>query len=497
MRLSLVQLLLCWSALGWSGTSCGHILGIFVQVHRSQLLVYTAVARVLLQHGHQLTLITTLPLDSELELDGNLTHILVPWKQSAENANLSKDLFTRLQRTYERLEDAEQLLNEPEWQAFMAHNPTPAYDLLLLGYHFNDHLLGVAAHFNCPVAIITTQQPISFVHSLLGNPEERWYVPQPYDKRQRTGWRALAFGVWEKATELMARRVMRRIYSKHFSPSHYPSFDQMRQRVVLALNNHHMISEGPIAPLLPNMLDIGGICMEQGLKAIDTDIGYTRPFIYFSLGTRFSWHTVPSDFVAIFVEAFAQLPDYDIYWTYDGSNDSVSSISGTHSNIKLSQWWGQQQLLASGQIQLFITHGGKGSLTEALYYGVPMLGLPFLGDQHTNLRRMSRKGWGLYRNPRNLSSASLLTALRELLMVSQYRENIRSSSRLYRDRPLNASALTAYWLEYVMRHDGATHLHNPGRMLNWWQYYLLDVYATIYGCLLAVIIILRHLDGRT
>ncbi|TDG38194.1 hypothetical protein AWZ03_015384, partial [Drosophila navojoa] len=40
----------------------------------------------------------------------------------------------------------------------------------------------------------------------------------------------------------------------HFPSPHYPGFEDMRRRVILALNNHHMVSEGPIGPLLPSML---------------------------------------------------------------------------------------------------------------------------------------------------------------------------------------------------------------------------------------------------
>lgn len=186
--------------------SASHILGVFVNVHRSQLLVHLAVARVLLQRGHQLTLVTTLPLEQEW-LGENITHILVPWEPPVAKDNV----LLRVQR---RLQDSGQLLSQPAWRDFMEREPAygRGYDLMLLGYHFNDHLLGVAAHFKCPVAIIYTQQPIGFVHSLLGNPEERWYVPQPYDSRQRTGLAGFFFGLWEKTFELWARHVMKGIY---------------------------------------------------------------------------------------------------------------------------------------------------------------------------------------------------------------------------------------------------------------------------------------------
>ncbi|XP_017858824.1 PREDICTED: UDP-glucuronosyltransferase 1-6 [Drosophila arizonae] len=469
-------LLACWIAAGVHGS---RILCLSVGVHRSQLLVHLAVARVLLQRGHQLTLVTSQSLGKDW-LTANVTHLLLPWQLPKEQLiEPHANFLTRLQWTLERLEKSGELLDQPEWREFMEHTPATPYDLLLLGYHFNDHLLGVAAHFDCPVAIITTQQPIGFVHSLMGNPEERWYVPQPYDSRQRTGLEGYIFGLWEKLSELLARRVMQRIYSTHFPSPHYPSFEEMRCRVILALNNHHMVSEGPIGPLLPCMLDIGGIVMEQ-VERKELNLP-RRPFIVFSLGTRFSWLTMPGKVEKAFVDAFAQLRDYDIYWTYDGVN--ASAIHLVNSHVYLEDWWPQAQLLAHPLARLFITHGGKGSLSEALYYGVPMLGLPLLGDQRPNLRKMQNKGWGLSLDIHNVSQAELLCSIKRLLNEKLFRESIQRSSLLYRDRPLNASDLAAYWLEYVIRHKGAPHLSGSARHLNFWQRHLLDVRLAVYGTL--------------
>lgn len=240
-----------------------------------------------------------------------------------------------------------------------------------------------------------------------------------------------------------------------------------------------MISEGPIAPLLPSMLDIGGIVMEQ--TELMNIVIPQRPFILFSLGTRFSWLTMPGRVEQVFVDAFAELKDYDIYWTYDGVNATAIHLANSH--IYLEQWLPQAQLLAQPQARLFITHGGKGSLTEALYHGVPLLGLPLLGDQRPNLRKMQAKGWGLTLDIHNVSQAQLLGSIKRLLNETHFRESIQRSSVLYRDRPLNASDLAAYWLEYVIRHKGAPHLSGNARQLNFWQRQLLDVRLTVYGIL--------------
>ncbi|EDL37976.1 mCG17781, isoform CRA_a, partial [Mus musculus] len=40
----------------------------------------------------------------------------------------------------------------------------------------------------------------------------------------------------------------------------------------------------------------------------------------------------------------------------------------------------------------FITHGGTNGIYEAIYHGVPMVGVPMLGDQPHNIAHMEAKG---------------------------------------------------------------------------------------------------------
>lgn len=44
---------------------------------------------------------------------------------------------------------------------------------------------------------------------------------------------------------------------------------------------------------------------------------------------------------------------------------------------------------------LFITHGGLGSSTEALHFGVPIVGVPISFDQFLNINRAVSKGYAL------------------------------------------------------------------------------------------------------
>lgn len=47
------------------------------------------------------------------------------------------------------------------------------------------------------------------------------------------------------------------------------------------------------------------------------------------------------------------------------------------------------------RLRLFISHSGYNSLMEAARAGIPILTIPFFGDQHRNARVPERNGWGI------------------------------------------------------------------------------------------------------
>lgn len=55
------------------------------------------------------------------------------------------------------------------------------------------------------------------------------------------------------------------------------------------------------------------------------------------------------------------------------------------------------------------------SSIEALYFGVPLIGIPVFGDQHMNMARAVESGYGVRLDLNDVSEASLTTALDEVL----------------------------------------------------------------------------------
>lgn len=68
-----------------------------------------------------------------------------------------------------------------------------------------------------------------------------------------------------------------------------------------------------------------------------------------------------------------------------------------------------------------MTHGGMMSCQEALYHGVPILGIPLFADQPRNIETFKRRGMALELDMKNLTVAALDNALHEILKNPKFR----------------------------------------------------------------------------
>lgn len=146
-------------------------------------------------------------------------------------------------------------------------------------------------------------------------------------------------------------------------------------------------------------------------------------------------------------------------------------------NVFIGKWLPQDSILAHPKMRLFMTHGGL---------GVPIVGIPIFGDQNGNVAQVVREGWGVSVNFDELNEPLLTDAVLKVLDNPSYRERIHIRAVLYKDRPMAAMETAVFWVEYVIKHHGAYHLHYQGSDLNMLQSALLDVYAFLGAALLVV-----------
>lgn len=267
----------------------------------------------------------------------------------------------------------------------------------------------------------------------------------------------------------------------NFPPDRYPPLEEVYKNVSLILTNHHF-SQGPIRPNVPALIEIGGIQIKEKPDPLPEDLAEIMDsakegIIYFSLGTNVQGSNLSPEKAKIIFDVLSQLP-YKVLMKWSGSD-----IPRKSPNIIYKSWLPQDDILAHPNVKLFITHGGQGSVVESQYHGVPMVGIPFFGDQHSNMANVKKSGFGLSLQYTSLTEEELRSTILEVLNNPMYRENVKKFSTLYRDRPMTPRQLVRYWVDYVIRHNGAKHMQSPAVHMNWWQLNSLDV----IGFLLAVI----------
>lgn len=133
-----------------------------------------------------------------------------------------------------------------------------------------------------------------------------------------------------------------------------------------------------------------------------------------------------------------------------------------------------------------MTHGGLLSTQEAVYHGVPVLGLPFISDQLLNMDKAVRDGYALQIRWNQIEEWRVYQAITQLIHNDRYAQKVRHLQGLLRDQPETPLERGIYWTEYYIRHEGAGHLRLGSRHLNRLQRSLIDVYLVLALISLAI-----------
>ncbi|XP_061524999.1 UDP glucuronosyltransferase 5 family, polypeptide G1 [Phycodurus eques] len=259
------------------------------------------------------------------------------------------------------------------------------------------------------------------------------------------------------------------LFQRHFPPK--TDLLTLEQAADIWLVRSDFVFELP-RPTMPNVVYIGGFQCEKAqplpadLEAFVQSSG-EHGVVVMSLGTLVS--ALPGDVTEAIAAAFAQLPQ-KVIWRIKG--ETPSSLGN---NTRLVDWLPQKDLLGHPKTRAFVAHGGTNGVYEAIYHGVPVLGLPLLFDQFDNLLRLQVRGAARVVEAKSLTQEGFLEALRDILETPTYRDNMRRLSRLHHDRPMPPLEIAIFWIEYVSRHHGASHLRPIAYSLPWYSYFGADV----------------------
>lgn len=270
--------------------------------------------------------------------------------------------------------------------------------------------------------------------------------------------------------------AMEKMAQEHFSnlDRPFPSIAELEKSISLILVNSHFAMTKP-RPLMPGMVNIAGAHIKP-LKPLPEDIrdflnGAEHGAIYMSLGSFVQSSMMPTEKIKTILKVFGSLKQR-VLWKFE--SDDLPELP---SNVMVRKWLPQSDILAHSNLLLFISHGGLFGTTEGSFRGVPILFMPFFGDQYRNAKLAESRGVAQKILFSDLTEESLRSKILEMILNKKYLKRAKEVARLLNDNPIKPMDEAMYWVEYVIKYKGAKHLKSPAVNLSWYQYLMLDVVA--------------------
>ena len=174
---------------------------------------------------------------------------------------------------------------------------------------------------------------------------------------------------------------------------------------------------------------LGPSVYERKEKDIDF-VKKDKPVVYISLGTVLKGK---ASFFQHCIEAFRD-EKVDVIISV-GSKFAVKRLKNVPSNIHI--YPSVPQLAVLKMADVFVTHGGMNSVSEALVCGTPMVVIPFVSDQPVNAECVEKLGVGQKLSYNLINKGSLNKAVFDLLKDEQILQNMEKVQEWIRQSPGN------------------------------------------------------------
>ncbi|KAK9892156.1 hypothetical protein WA026_018359 [Henosepilachna vigintioctopunctata] len=473
--------------------SSAKILGFFYFPSISHQYVFRELVKELSLRGHEVTFITTNPIGdpnlknlSEIDVSGayqvfnkydlseinrekyGLIHISTYFR------NFNHDIITIEMKT----KDVQEVLKKPE----------DFYDLILIEAH-SPISFGLGHKFKAPMVAVSSSDVSSQTHALFGEsihpvlyPELGiGYIGPLKQLAEKFDSFYINFMAWfiTKYLDLPSDDQFARGYFGDDMPY---LRDLMSEASLLLLNVNPIFSNR--RPNAPNVIHYYNIHTKRNedfpldlQKILDDAKGGV---VYFSLGTNVRFDHVQGNIKQAILEALGELP-YTVLCKWESED-----FPGKPKNVILRKWLPQQAILAHPNVKVFVTQGGIQSAEEAIANAVPLVIIPFLGDQPMNAKILTKHGMAETISPKLLEKNILRDTILKVISDEKYRKTAQELRSIFLDQPMSGIDKIIWWCEYVIRHKGAKHLRSPSADIPLYEYFMLDVFAVIFTALFVI-----------
>ncbi|CAI5774260.1 2-hydroxyacylsphingosine 1-beta-galactosyltransferase-like [Podarcis lilfordi] len=303
-------------------------------------------------------------------------------------------------------------------------------------------------------------------------------------------WNIVVFIISRVATRLFIMPKFDHLMAKHGVEPQKSMLELIQGSSLFFLCNE-VVLDFP-RPLLPHVVFTGGILTEpakplpEGLRLWMEAADAGVVVVSFGIGIR----VLPKDLVEKMAGAFARLPQ-KVVWRYSGQKPY-----NLGENTLMMDWLPQNDLLGHPSVKVLVSHCGMNSIFEAIYHGIPVVGFPFYGDQFDIMTRIQAKGMGILVDWGRVTEDSLYETLSTVTTNPSFSKVAKKISEIHLDKPIPPLNRTVYWLEYVLRHDGAPFLRPALYKLSFYEYYCLDILAVLLLFVGAIIYVVFRLSLR-
>ncbi|KAJ8944127.1 hypothetical protein NQ318_013310 [Aromia moschata] len=428
----------------------------------SHQMAFRPLWKELADKGHTITLLTANPMEQHKnisQVDLAYTYRIIEkydmYNKLAAGENVFKMIMINL-NSFMELE--EYILKRIQT---ILRNGTK-FDLVISEFH-SGLGAGLSERLGVPLVGVVSMDGHFLSHDSVGNPchpvaypdyDLPFEVPLNFVERVHSVLYSVAMRAFFKFVLLPMQHKMITEYIGDVSP-----LEESLKNVSLLLINANTIFYD-VRPVGPKTINIGGAFHFSETRPLPQDLqkfldDAHQGFIYISFGTNIRRSHIANKTIKVILDTFAQLP-YQILWKFDEIN-----LSGLSSNVKIERWIPQHDVFKHKNIKLLITQGGLHSMEEAILSHIPMIGLPFFGDQHHNVKKMVAKEFGLAFDHASLEVESFKTAILDVINDPRYKEKTKELADLVLDQPMTGLEKAVWWIEYVIRHGHTEHFRNP------------------------------------